>query len=270
MSKHTRIFTALAMTGMLSLTACGGSGGPAEQAPPVVSPAPPPPPVTPPPPPAPPAPPPTPVASTITVDFTKGIEGWTAGVADYLDGNEPTEAASGWSKVPPPVHGMGYYIVSHNNSDDVFTFTKHQVGGFVPGAKYTLTFELSYATSAATGCVGVGGARGDSIYMVGAAAMDEPKVVKYGIEEQHRYRLNIDHGDQAVSGEQGKILGLLGIEGLDCNGNDFATATRTSKEPVTVQADKDGKFWIVLGTDSAFEGTNAIYLLGAVVNAKPL
>jgi hypothetical protein len=31
----------------------------------------------------------------------------------------------------------------------------------------------------------------------------------------------------------------------------------------------DGKFWIVLGTDSAFEGTNDLYLLGAVVNVKP-
>ena len=238
------------MAGLLA--ACGGSDNPAAPTPPPAA-------VTP--------PPPVPVASTIAIDFTKGIDGWTAGVADYHDGSEPSEAASGWSKLPPPVGGMGYYIISHNNSDDVFTFTKRQFGGFVAGAKYKLTFEMSYATSAATGCFGVGGARGDSIYMVGAANADEPKVVK---QADGRYRLNFDHGDQANSGPQGKVLGTLGIDGLDCMGNDFATATRKSDEAVTVQADKEGKLWIVLGTDSAFEGTNALYLLGAKVDVKPL
>jgi hypothetical protein len=251
MQKHTLIFSALATAALL--TACGGSDHPAQTPPPASAPVPPPPPV--------------PVASTIAIDFTKGIEGWSAGVADYHDGSEPSEAASGWSKLPPPVGGMGYYIVSHNNSDDVFTFTKRQFSGFVAGAKYKLTFEMTYATSAATGCFGVGGARGESIYMVGAANADEPKVVK---QSDGRYRLNFDHGDQANSGAQGKVLGTQGIEGLSCDGNDFATATRKSDEAVTIQADKDGKFWIVLGTDSAFEGTNALYLLGAKVDVKPL
>jgi hypothetical protein len=249
MQKYSIIFSALALAGLL--TACGGSDNPVAQTPPANAP----------------VAPPVPVASTITVDFSKGIDGWSAGVADYHDGSEPSEAASGWSKLPPPVGGMGYYIVSHNNSDDVFTFTKRQFSGFVAGAKYKLRFEMSYATSAATGCFGVGGARGESVYMVAAANTDEPKVVK---QADGRYRLNFDHGDQANSGAQGKVLGTQGIEGLSCDGNDFAKTSRKSDETVTVQADKDGKFWIVLGTDSAFEGTNALYLLGATVDVKPL
>jgi hypothetical protein len=250
MQKHTLIFSTLAVAGLLS--ACGGSDNPVAQTPPPAS--------------APVAPP-VPVASTIVVDFSKGIDGWSAGVADYHDGTEPSEAASGWSKLPPPVGGMGYYIVSHNNSDDVFTFTKRQFGGLVAGAKYKLSFEMRYATSAATGCFGVGGARGESIYMVAAANTDEPKVVK---QADGRYRLNFDHGDQAESGVQGKVLGTQGIEGLECDGSGFAVATRKSDQTVTVQADKEGKFWLVLGTDSAFEGTNALYLLGATVDVKPL
>lgn len=245
MQKYT--CSALAAAALLSLAACGGDN---YQSPPLAAP----------------PPPPKPVASTVTIDFTKGIDGWVAGVSDYSDGDEPSETGAGWSKLPPPVGGMGYYLVSHNNSDDVFTFVKRQFTGLVPNAKYTISFEMSYATSAATGCFGVGGSRGESVYMVAAAATDEPKVVK---QSTGRYRLNFDHGDQAVSGQQGKVLGVQGIEGLDCNGNEFAKTTRSSDETISLTADKDGKFWIVLGTDSAFEGTNALYLLGAVAQVKP-
>jgi hypothetical protein len=247
MQKYT--YCALATAALLALTACGGDN--IQQAPQA----------------APVAPAPTPVASTITIDFSKGIDGWIAGVADYADGSEPTETGAGWSKLAPPVGGMGYYLISHNNSDDLFTFTKRQFTGLVPNAKYSVTFEMTYATNAASGCVGVGGARGENVYMVAAATSDEPKVVKQTTD--NRYRLNFDHGDQANSGKQGKVLGTQGIEGLDCDGTGFAKNTLKSSEAISFTADKDGKFWIVLGTDSAFEGTNDLYLLGAVANIKP-
>ncbi|MYM66222.1 hypothetical protein GTP45_05145 [Pseudoduganella sp. FT55W] len=208
------------------------------------------------------------MASTITIDFTKGIDGWVAGVADYTDDSEPTETGAGWSKIPLPVGGMGYYVASRNNSDDVFTFIKRQFTGLVPNAKYTVTFEMTYATDAAVGCfMGVGGARGENVYMVAAATDAEPKVVKQTTD--NRYRLNFDHGDQAVSGKQGKVLGVQGVEGLECEVAPMTKATRKSDEAISFTADKDGKFWIVLGTDSAFEGTNALYYLGAVAKVKP-
>lgn len=248
MQKYTSI-SALALA--LALTACGGSDNTSTKQP-VGSPAP--------------APAPTPTASTITIDFNKGIDGWTAGVADYHDGTEPTETGAGWSKLPVPFTGMGYYMRSHNNSDDVFTYAKRQFSGFVPNAKYNLTIEMSYVTSASNGCMGVGGARGEAVFMVGAAIDFEPKLVK---ASDGRYVLNFDHGDQGNSGKQGKVLGRQGIDGLECDGTAYGKATRKSDEVIPVQADMDGKFWIVLGTDSAFEGTNDLYLTGAVVNVKP-
>lgn len=248
MQKHT--YTALAAAALLALTACGG----ADHQPPAAAPAP--------------APAPTPVASVINVDFNQGIDGWTPGVADYYDDDAPSETGFGWSKLPPGsnLSGNGYYLTSHNNSDNVMTYAKRQYGGFVAGAKYKLTFAMSHATDASLDCMGAGGSRGASIYMVVAASGEEPKTVKQANGE---YRLNLDRGNNAESGTQGKVLGLLGSEQLECGGGGWAKVTRQSDEAIAVTADKDGKLWIVLGSDSGFESANAFYLLSATVNVKP-
>jgi hypothetical protein len=248
MQKHT--YSALALAAALALSACGGGFDNTYTPPPA----------------APPAPPPTPVASVIKVDFTQGIDGWTPGVADYVDGDEPSETGYGWSKLPAPLEGKGYFLTSHNNSDDVLTYAKHQVGGFVPGAKYNLTFSMTYATDASTQCFGVGGSRGLGIFMVAAASGDEPKTVK---QANGAYRLNLDRGNNGESGTQGKTLGVLGSEDLECGAGVWVKQTRASDEAIPVTADKDGKLWIVLGADSGFEATNAWFLLGATVNVKP-
>lgn len=249
MQKHT--YTALAAAALLALTACGGSD---HTPPPAAAPTP--------------APAPTPVASVISVDFNQGIDGWIPGVADYYDDDAPSETGYGWSKLPPGtgLSGMGYYLTSHNNSDNVMTYVKRQYGGFVAGAKYQLSFSMSHATDASLDCMGAGGSRGASIYMVVAASGDEPKTVKQANGE---YRMNLDRGNNAESGTQGKVLGQLGSEELACMASGWAKVTRQSDETITVTADKEGKLWIVLGTDSGFESANALYLLSATVNVKP-
>jgi hypothetical protein len=102
--------------------------------------------------------------------------------------------------------------------------------------------------------------------MVAAASGDEPKTVK---QANGAYRMNLDRGNNAESGTQGKVLGVQGVEGLSCDGGAWTQATRKSDEAIAVTADKEGKLWIVLGTDSGFEATNALFLLSATVNVKP-
>ena len=54
----------------------------------------------------------------------------------------------------------------------MLTYVRRQLDGFVKNAKYLVTFEMRYATDAATGCMGVGGSRGESVWMVAAASYD--------------------------------------------------------------------------------------------------
>ncbi|WP_445232545.1 hypothetical protein [Duganella rhizosphaerae] len=210
----------------------------------------------------------TPVASTVTIDFNTGIDGWRADVADYTDKDRPTEVAFGWKDLPAPLNGKGYYLAARNNrANDVLTYATRQLEGFVPTTKYALTFEMRYATDAATGCTGAGGSRGDSVYMVAAANYYNINTVE---RSDGHFRMNVDRGNQAVSGTEGKVLGTQGVAGLDCTGGRWASTTRKSSEAIVVTSDKDGRFWIALGADSGFEGSNAFYLQGAIINIKPL
>jgi hypothetical protein len=238
----TKLISGVALAGMLA--ACGGSNDALPR--PV---------------------PPALAASTITVDFAKGIDGWSAGVADYYDESQPSETASGWSPLPgltPPIPGKALFLTSRNHSDDLLTFVKHQYGGFVAGAKYKLTFSLRYVSDAGAGCED---GRGDNVFMVAAGGTDEPKVVRL---DDGKYRLNLDRGNQDTSGPQGVSLGAEGIKGLSCDGGEWTVATRASEQAITVQADKLGKLWVVLGADSAFAAVNSVYLLGATIDIKPL
>jgi len=245
MTIQKNLLAALAVSGVLTLAACGGGDwipNPYDQHLP------------------------DPVASTVTIDFNTGIDEWRSDVADYGDKDRPTEVASGWRDLPAPLSGKGYYLAAHNNSDDVLTYVTRQLHGFVKNAQYNVTFELRYATDAGTGCAGVGGSRGDSVYMVAAANYFNINTVQ---QPDLRYRVNLDRGNQGTSGTQGKVLGTQGVAGLGCAGGTWASTTRKSSEPIVVRADTDGNFWIMLGADSGFEGTNAVYLQGATVNITP-
>lgn len=242
----TNIYTSLALAGTLVLTGCGGGSAGTD---------------------APQAAPPAPSAFTLAIDFNAGADGWSGGVADYYDSSKPTEVKFGQKALPAPLTGKALYMASHNNSDDVFTYVTRQIGGFVPNTKYAVDVELRYASAAATGCVGVGGAEGDSVYVTAAVSAAEPILVKL---DNGRYRLNIDRGDQAESGTVGRVMGVIGNDSLKCDNSVYGSSLRKTVSPITVQADAAGKAWLVLGTDSAFEATSEIYLQSATVSAKPL
>ncbi|MFA9218197.1 MAG: hypothetical protein ACEQSK_13995, partial [Sphingomonadaceae bacterium] len=120
---------------------------------------------------------------------------------------------------------------------------------------------------AATGCFGVGGSEGESVYVTAAVSAAEPILVQAA---DGRYRLNIDRGDQAVSGTVGQVLGVIGSDGLKCDNSVYASSVRKTAQPITVQADAAGKIWLVLGIDSAFESASEIYLQSATISAKPI
>jgi hypothetical protein len=205
-------------------------------------------------------------AVQVTADFNQGIEGWTGGSSDYSAADAPDNVVFEQRALGAPLTGKGYYVAGHNRSDDLFLYVKKQFAGFVPSASYKVTFTVKFATDVPSGCVGVGGSPGESVWVVGAASDVEPKsVVNNG-----RTELNIDRGNQAGGGKAGQVLGTIGNSVTDCGKPVFESKTLKSKEALTVKADAEGKLWLLVGIDSGFESASHLTFQSVVLDAEPV
>ena len=219
-----------------------------------------------------PTPTPTPTPILITSSLAAGFDGWQASYADYTPGMEATIAfASGHEPLPAPLDAnSGVFLTSDNSSDDVFMYLWRPVTGLEPNRRYRVEVTVAFATNAPPGCVGIGGAPGESVYLKAGAAPREPaNVVSGGLVVP-----NFDKGNQAQGGTEAVVVGDFAqlVPGGDCvaPSYQFKTLTTNGAGP-TVTSDATGRLWLVVGTDSGYEGNTRIYWreIAATLTATP-
>ena len=206
----------------------------------------------------------------VAFTFEAGNEGWSGDFADYPTSKTAAELELVYDRRPLPgdVGGDGeaLFLAGLNQSDDLFMFLKRRLDGLTPNARYAITFTLEVASNAPSGCVGIGGAPGESVFMKVGAAHVEPRP----IEEHGDYRLNIDKSNQAAGGEHAVPIGTIenGVE--QCGGDvPYRMITLTNQgEPFTITADDAGALWLLVGTESGFEGKTALYYDGIGVRLE--
>ena len=171
-------------------------------------------------------------------DFGSDAEGWTVGFAD-----------------PDGLEGSGVYVQGHNRSDDLFMFLYKQVGGLRPNAAYAVSVSLDLATNVPTVTFGIGGSPGESVFVKAGASTVEPLTE----EDRNRYlRMNIDKGTQANGGEDMVVLGNV-ANGEVLNREYRIKTLDNVDQPLSVSTDADGRVWLIVGTDSGFEGLSALH-----------
>lgn len=202
---------------------------------------------------------PDPDTLEFTFDFNAGMNGWEAGFADYPEGGEENHALeSGHRPLPAPLNSArrGAFLSGRNHSDDLLMYMTRPVAGLEPNAMYGVNYEVEFATQAPSGCSGVGGAPGESVFVkTGAAPMPPVRVV----DDQAHYRLQYDIGNQAQGGAHALTIGNIAGPGTDCFNPAFALKTLASPRALTVQADAEGRIWLFVGVDSGFESTTSVY-----------
>jgi hypothetical protein len=220
-----------------------------------------------------PAAPATPRAS---YDFRNGAQGWEAGFADYPpQDKEIYELDSGIRDLPAGATpaGTGYLLAGHNRSDDLFMFLKRKIGpaeGVQPNTAYRLKFTIVLASNAPSGCVGIGGAPGEGVTLKAGGSAEEPQAVP---QADGSVRMNVDKGEQTTGGPAGEVVGDIAngqpCEAAMANGPPYVSLTRehTTAAPVTSSA--AGNLWLLVGTDSGFEGLTPLYYQQITVDLLP-
>ncbi len=202
-------------------------------------------------------------------DFAQGPQGWTAGFADYPAGDEGSYLLrSDYRSLPEPLDTSrsALFISGVNRSDDLFMFYKGQAG-LRPNTGYRVTFEVEIATAVPSGCVGVGGAPGESVWVKAGATVLEPQPF---VDEAGYYRMNVDKGAQASGGENAVVLGDITSSQTCGEAPHWGLKRLSSPEPIHVATDDDAVAWVFVGTDSGFESLTALFYTRVAVDFEPL
>lgn len=214
-------------------------------------------------------------STQINFDFRNGSLGWQAGFSDY-----PPAADTGIYELraemrPLPselgVNGTGFYLQGANRSDDLFMFMKRRLSsadGIVANQKYQLTFTLVFASNAQSGCGGIGGAPGESVFLKAGASSVEPLPI---LNTTTGYlRMNVDKGDQGQGGSAASVTGNI-ANGQPCgSSSSYVSIQRTYQHTVDVTANSNGELWLLVGTDSGYEGLTTLYYQRIEVSLVPV
>jgi hypothetical protein len=197
-----------------------------------------------------------------TYTLNEDQEGWTAGFADLPADYDPTFYAldSGWGKLPSGLEGSAIYLSGNNNSDDLFMFIQQHITGLKPETTYRVDFSVDLASNTPAGMMGIGGSPGESVYMKAGAVNTAPEIVT---DDINWLRMNIDKGNQASEGKDMINLGTIANPNIDLDtftGEEYAIMNLNNQElSFRVTSDADGSIWVIIGSDSGFEGATTLY-----------
>ncbi|MFZ6870699.1 hypothetical protein ACO0LF_01345 [Undibacterium sp. Di27W] len=209
---------------------------------------------------------PKPLPAQLSIDFSAEPSGWAFGTSDFSSETRPTDIVTEYRTLPLPFSGKGLYTYGTNRSDDLFIYIKKKYSGFAPNTEYALSFQTTIVSNVASGCFGVGGSPGDSVWLFAGASPTEPLTVKNGDE----FIMNIDRGGQSGSGKYALVLGTIGNASTDCGRAPYMEKKLSNQTPLNIKTDADGSLWLLLGIDSGFESTSHIYYKSIIVNAVPV
>lgn len=195
-------------------------------------------------------------------DFRESDHDWEAFFTDYNVGwGDDMELESDYRPLPEPLdtEDYGHYISAVNHSDDVKMLFRHQIDGLEPNTRYNAGFTVRFASSAPSGCAGIGGAPGEAVRVIAAASSIRPEPV-VGHEDEDYYLLNIQHQDDSMTWYQNAIMGDI-ANGRDCEEDRQFVIKEVSSGPNhdQVQTDEKGRAWLLFGTRSGFEGQTDLY-----------
>lgn len=197
---------------------------------------------------------------SLSFNFTENDMGWTGDFADYPKNDSVFyELIFKHDTLPANLNPTGnrkaLMLSGKNHSDDLFMFIKRKISGLKPNTRYDILFNIQLASNAPTEAVGIGGAPGESVFLKAGMTTIEPIKV---LDEDEYYRMNIDKGNQSARGDDMMVLGHIGVARNTTNYT-LIFRNNSSANPFSFETDATGDAWIIIGTDSGFEGKTTLF-----------
>ena len=192
-----------------------------------------------------------------TFDISSSAEGWTGDFSDYPEGDSVLyELDIDYAPLPENISKTrkGLKVTGNNYSVDLFMFIKRRITGLQPNTTYAVLFNVKFASNAPTGDFGIEGAPGESVTVKVGASQIEPKKILIG----GYYEMNIDKGNQDEGGADAQAIGHVGVAETTSQYTEIYR-NNSSVNSFTITTDSEGAVWILIGTDSDFEGTTTLY-----------
>jgi hypothetical protein len=145
-------------------------------------------------------------------------------------------------------------LSGNNHSDDLFMFVKKKITELKPGTEYTISFNVEFATNISAGLLGTGGSPGESVFLKAGAYHEEPD--KRALNGY--YAMNLDKGNQSTRGDNMIVIGTISSHNV-YDANYYTVETRNNITAFTARSNQNGELWIIVGTDSGFEGVTTLY-----------
>lgn len=199
-------------------------------------------------------------SNSIEYNFNTDLDHFNVMFADLpadADRDNLYEINYGHKQIPiDGTNDYGIYISAHNRSDDLFSYIYKNIGNDLnlkPNTEYNFSIEFTMATNEPKAMMGSGGAPGESVTVKAGVVDKEP--LPY-VDNSNYLRMALDKGNQSVGGKDMPVVGDI-TKPDESTDNSYSYKTFTIDVKTTT--DKDGNAYIVIGTDSGYEGLTSIY-----------
>ncbi|QOC22818.1 hypothetical protein IC757_01230 [Wenzhouxiangella sp. AB-CW3] len=213
-------------------------------------------------------------------NLDRGPAGFEALFLDYWQGEEEfMELDWGHEELPAQWSGRhGLAISGNNRTDDLMMVLMRLIDGLEPDTRYRLELEMQFATNVPSGCFGVGGSPGESVFVRLGASGEQPDYVledNGSGEMPPMRRPSIDLGQQSAPGRYALAVGDMAnrLDDQWCGDPDSPWQLKrvsTAGQDFEVNTDEQGRLWVYGLSDSGFEATTTWYMTEFVVRLSPV
>jgi len=191
--------------------------------------------------------------------FDQGVEGWKGAFADLPVNDKENIYELDFKRSIIPLKdkkdNYGLKLTGHNRSDDLFMFLSRGVGGFAPNTTYDVKLDFALYTDQGGGMIGIGGSPGSSVYVKAGILSKEPLSVPTDYAGTKYLRMNVDIGSQSQGSKDVAMLGNIEKPDPDKEGYQRVDFHHSAK----VKSNEKGEIFLLIGTDSGYEGLTTVY-----------